>query len=112
MQSQGHTRSLAEGHPLHMTAGGDVDIGPLAWVLDELRKSIDGAIKQMRRFVLESQDSRDADLIALDVGTLRQAKAQLHQACGAMEMVGMPAAALLLQVMEHAAQRYVHKPEN
>ncbi|MEG0052131.1 MAG: Hpt domain-containing protein [Comamonas sp.] len=95
-----------------MAAGGDVDIGPLAWVLDELRKSIDGAIKLMRRFVLESQDARDADLIAIDVGTLRQAKAHLHQACGAMDMVGMPAAALLLQVMEHVAQRYVHKPEN
>ena len=112
MQSQGHTRSLAEGNPLHIAAGGDVDIGPLAWVLDELRKSIDGAIKLMRRFVLESQDARDADLIAVDVGTLRQAKAHLHQACGAMDMVGMPAAALLLQVMEHVAQRYVHKPEN
>lgn len=112
MQSQGHTRSLAEGHPLHTAAGDDVDIGPLAWVLDELRKSIDGAIKQMRRFVLESQDARDADLIAVDVGTLRQAKTYLHQACGAMEMVGMPAAALVLQVMEHAAQRYVHKPES
>ena len=112
MQSQGHTRSLTEGNPLHMAAGGDVDIGPLAWVLDELRKSIDGAIKLMRRFVLESQDARDADLIAVDVGTLRQAKAHLHQACGAMDMVGMPAPALLLQVMEHVAQRYVHKPEN
>ena len=26
------------------------DLGPLAWVLDELRKSLDGAVKAMRRF--------------------------------------------------------------
>ena len=32
------------------------DLGPLAWVLDELRKSLDGATKALRRFV------RDAEL--------------------------------------------------
>ena len=26
---------------------GDQDLGPLAWVLDELRKSLDGAVKAM-----------------------------------------------------------------
>jgi chemosensory pili system protein ChpA (sensor histidine kinase/response regulator) len=27
------------------------DLGPLAWVLDELRKSLEGAAKALKRFV-------------------------------------------------------------
>ena len=30
------------------------DLGPLAWVLDELRKSLDGATKAIRRFVRDA----------------------------------------------------------
>jgi len=31
------------------------DLGPLAWVFDELRKSLDGATKTIKRFVRESE---------------------------------------------------------
>ena len=34
------------------------DLGPLAWVLDELRKSLDGATKAIRRFVRDAELAR------------------------------------------------------
>jgi chemosensory pili system protein ChpA (sensor histidine kinase/response regulator) len=54
------------------------DLGPLAWVFDELRKSLDGANKAIRRFVRETEQSRNNDLEAVDPGSLRLARQQLH----------------------------------
>ncbi|MFN4117449.1 Hpt domain-containing protein [Acidovorax sp.] len=90
---------------------GDHDLGPLAWVLDELRKSLDGAVKAMRRFVRDAETARESDLAALDAGPLRIARQQLHQACGALEMVGMGPPALVLRSMETAVQKFVQRPE-
>ncbi|MFN7153959.1 MAG: Hpt domain-containing protein [Acidovorax sp.] len=90
---------------------GDQDLGPLAWVLDELRKSLDGAVKAMRRFVRDAEAARESDLASLDAGPLRIARQQLHQACGALEMVGMGPPALVLRSMESAVQKFVQRPE-
>ncbi|MFZ3123807.1 MAG: Hpt domain-containing protein [Acidovorax sp.] len=90
---------------------GDQDLGPLAWVLDELRKSLDGAVKAMRRFVRDAELARESDLAALDAGALRIARQQLHQASGALEMVGMGSPALVLRAMESAVQKFVQRPE-
>lgn len=91
-------------------AQADQDLGPLAWVLEELRKSLDSAAKATRRFVREAQEVRESDLAALDSSPLRMAKQHLHQASGALEMVGMPQVALLLRAMESAVQYYVQHP--
>jgi chemosensory pili system protein ChpA (sensor histidine kinase/response regulator) len=90
---------------------GDQDLGPLAWVLDELRKSLGGAVKSMRRFVRDVETANESDLAALDAGALRIARQQLHQASGALEMVGMGPPALVLRAMEAAVQRFVQRPE-
>jgi chemosensory pili system protein ChpA (sensor histidine kinase/response regulator) len=87
------------------------DLGPLAWVLDELRRSLDGATKALRRFVRDAELARGSDLAALDASQLRIARQQLHQAVGALEMVGMPAPAKVLRAMESLAQRFVQRPE-
>ncbi len=92
-------------------AQGEQDLGPLAWVLDELRKSLDGAVKAMRRFVRDAEIARESDLASLDAGPLRIARQQLHQASGALEMVGMAPPALVLRAMETAVQRFVQRPE-
>ncbi|MGD9772694.1 Hpt domain-containing protein [Diaphorobacter sp.] len=92
-------------------ARGEQDLGPLAWVLDELRKSLDGAVKAMRRFVRDAEIARESDLASLDAGPLRIARQQLHQASGALEMVGMEPPALVLRAMETAVQRFVQRPE-
>ena len=87
------------------------DLGPLAWVLDELRKSLDGATKAMRRYVREADLARGSELTELDTSHLRVARQQLHQAVGALEMVGLPAPARVLRGMETLAQRFVQRPE-
>jgi chemosensory pili system protein ChpA (sensor histidine kinase/response regulator) len=87
------------------------DLGPLAWVLDELRKSLDGATKAIRRFVRDAELARGSDLESLDASQLRIARQQLHQAVGALEMVGLGAPAKLLRAMEALAQKFVQRPE-
>jgi chemosensory pili system protein ChpA (sensor histidine kinase/response regulator) len=88
------------------------DLGPLAWVLDELRKSLEGATKALKRFVREAEAARGSDLAALDSSQLRIARQQLHQAVGALEMVGLPGPALVLRAMEIAVQKFVQQPEH
>ncbi|MBT9466957.1 Hpt domain-containing protein [Hydrogenophaga sp.] len=88
------------------------DLGPLAWVFDELRKSLDGANKAIKRFVRETEQSRMDDLQAVDPASLRQARQQLHQAVGALEMVGLGAPAHVLRAMEAAVQRFVQRPQS
>ena len=87
------------------------DLGPLAWVLDELRKSLDGATKAMRRFVRDAELARGSDLTELDASHLRIARQQLHQAVGALEMVGLAAPAKVVRAMEAVAQKFVQRPE-
>ena len=87
------------------------DLGPLAWVLDELKKSLDGATKAMRRFVRDAELARGSDLAALDASQLRIARQQIHQAVGALEMVGFSVPAKVMRVMESLAQKFVQRPE-
>ena len=87
------------------------DLGPLAWVLDELRKSLDGAAKALKRFVREAEAALGSDLATLDASQLRIARQQLHQAVGALEMVGLAGPALVLRAMEAAVQKFVEHPE-
>ncbi|XVJ68664.1 MAG: response regulator [Rhizobacter sp.] len=86
------------------------DLSALAWVHDELRRSLDSAHKSLRRFVKESDAMAGADVDAVDPSVLRSARAQIHQGVGALELVGLSAAATLLRASEAAVQRYVAKP--
>ncbi|MGA8514966.1 MAG: hybrid sensor histidine kinase/response regulator, partial [Burkholderiaceae bacterium] len=87
------------------------DLGPLAWVLDELRKSLDAATKALRRFVRDAEQARGSDLASVDTAQLRNSRQQLHQAVGALEMVGFTQPAIVLRGMEAAVQKFVTKPE-
>ena len=87
------------------------DLGPLAWVLDELRKSLESASKALKRFVRDAEAAKGSDLAAIDASQLRIARQQLHQAVGALEMVGMAGPSLLLRSMESAVQKFIQHPE-
>ena len=91
-------------------AGPASDLGPLAWVFDEVRKSLDSANRALKRFASDVADARESDLSAADPSALRAARSQLHQVVGAMEMVGFHAAASVVRGMEAAVQRFVAKP--
>lgn len=81
------------------------DLGPLAWVIEEIQKSIDITGKSLRRFVHESSAGPE-----VDTGPLRLARQQLHQAVGALQMVGQAAPALVLGAMEFAVQGFAQEP--
>ena len=87
------------------------DLGPLAWVLDELRKSLEAASAALRRFVRDTQLARGTDMAGVDTAPLRLARQQLHQAVGALEMVGMAPPAQMLRSMEAAVQKFIDKPD-
>ena len=100
------TAKVASGTDVQTT-----DLGPLAWVLDELRKSLDAATKALRRYVRDAELARGSDLASVDTGQLRISRQQLHQAVGALEMVGFTGPAVVLRSMENAVQKFVSKPE-
>jgi len=87
------------------------DLGPLAWVLDELRKSLESATSAMRRYVRDAGLARGQDMASVDAGQLRIARQHMHQAVGALEMVGLAAPAQMLRSMEAAVQKFVERPE-
>lgn len=86
------------------------DLGPLAWVLDELRKSLDGAVKSVKLFAHNVAQAGPAGAAALDPVPLRIARQHLHSATGALEMVGMREAALVVRAMETAVHQFVQTP--
>ena len=88
------------------------DLGPLAWVLDETRKSIDLATKSLKRYARDAESARGVDLAAVDASQLRIARQHLHQVVGALDMVGQGVAAQMVRAMETAVQQYVLRPES
>ncbi len=86
------------------------DLSALAWVHEELRRSLDNAHKALRRFVKESEAVSGSDVDAVDPAVLRTARQQIHQGVGALELVGLPAVAVVLRASETAVQRFVAKP--
>lgn len=101
-----HMQEAAQDHELASN-----DLGPLAWVLDELRKSLESASSALRRFVRDAAMARGQDMASVDTGQLRIARQHMHQAVGALEMVGLGAPAHMLRSMEGAAQKFVERPE-
>lgn len=79
------------------------DLGPLAWVIGEVQKTLEGTGKSLRRFARDVASAPDA-------GPLRLARQHLHQAVGALTMVGHKAPALVVGAMEFAVQRFADEP--
>ncbi|HYN62168.1 MAG TPA: Hpt domain-containing protein, partial [Rubrivivax sp.] len=86
------------------------DLSTLAWVHDELRRSLESAHKSLRRYLKEADARSGSDVSAVDPSVLRSARAQLHQGVGALEMIGLPGPARLLRASENAVQRFIAKP--
>ncbi len=104
---------MVTSQPVELNSNGapDTDLGPLAWVLEESRKSIEAASRGIRRFAHEAEAARGVDLASVDASPLRVARQQLHQVVGALEMVGQSVPAGMVRGMEGAVQRLVEHPE-
>ena len=87
------------------------DLSAIAWVHEELRRSLDAAHKSLRRFLKDAEAVSGSDIDSVDPGVLRNARAQIHQGVGALELVGLPAPAIVLRASETAVQRSIAKPQ-
>lgn len=88
------------------------DLSALAWVHEELRKSLETAHKALHRSLKEAAVTGFSDTDALDPAVLRSARQQIHQGVGALELAGLPAGAMLLRASEALVQRYVSRPQS
>jgi chemosensory pili system protein ChpA (sensor histidine kinase/response regulator) len=83
------------------------DLTPLAWVNEELRRTLEGVHKGLRR-TLREYDLRQASN-QLDVAQTRTAlglqATAMHQAGGAVQMVGLREGALVMQANEGLIRR-------
>jgi chemosensory pili system protein ChpA (sensor histidine kinase/response regulator) len=86
------------------------DLSALAWVLDELRRTLDTAGKVLRRHVREGEAAAATGSALPDPAALTQARIQLHQGAGALDLVGLPLAARMLRASEQAVRRLIDKP--
>ncbi|MDD5240704.1 MAG: chemotaxis protein CheA [Sulfuricella sp.] len=68
----------------------ELDIGPLAWVKDEIDQALDRARQNLSGFLAETGD----------VSPLRFCQTHLHQATGAIQMVGLAGAARVSDAIE------------
>ena len=96
-------------NPGALSGPGD-DLSALAWVQGELRKSLDAANKSLRRYLKDTEALGGSDVDAVDPAVLRNARAQIHQGVGALELVGLPGPARLLRACEAAVQRLASRP--
>jgi chemosensory pili system protein ChpA (sensor histidine kinase/response regulator) len=87
------------------------DVSALAWVQGELRRTLDGAHRSLRRYLKEAEASGRSDVDAVDPAILRSARLQIHQGVGALELVGLPSVARVLHASEAAVQRMMNRPE-
>ncbi len=86
------------------------DLSALAWVHEELRKSLDAAHKALRR-CLKDVTQGHSDMDALDPAILRTARQQIHQGVGALELAGLSAGATLLRASEAVVNKFVARPQ-
>ena len=94
------------------TSGPTDDLSSIAWVHEELRRSLEAAHKSLRRFLKDAEAVTGSDIDSVDPGVLRTARSQIHQGVGALELVGLPAAAIVLRASEAAIQRSIAKPQS
>ena len=83
------------------------DLSALAWVQEELRRTLDQAHKSLRRHLreLEQRAGAEPDADAAAPTALLQARTLMHQGAGALEMIGLSAPARFLSASEQAVSR-------
>ena len=88
----------------------EVDMGPLAWLLDQISDNLQSARTALKRAALQQDDGVLGSNQAEKSG-LRAARTQVHQAAGAIELLGFFGAARLMQAAETALDRLIEHPE-
>jgi len=89
---------------------GKKDLGPLAWVLNDLRQSIPLAIMILRRAALASKSGALEREGWQDELNLLSAQRQFEQAAGALAIVGQLETAKILNEAKTAVETFIQKP--
>ena len=92
---------MAEKHDPNQLVGAAPDIAPLAWVIDEIRTSLSDAVTGLTAFVANKQD----------VDQVRNARNQIHQANGALQLLDLRGVALVTEAIEHLTRRFEADPK-
>jgi chemosensory pili system protein ChpA (sensor histidine kinase/response regulator) len=79
-----------------------IDTGPLSWVMGELRSSLERSLESLRAFSKNPED----------VGALRLARSDLHQAHGALQLVDLEGVSLITEEVEHLLEGFESRPED
>lgn len=85
------------------------DLGPLAWVMEELRRSLEAVVAVMRQSARTGPVPLGRSDLQVPVG-LEPARRHLHLSAGALEMVGCAAPARVVAAMEAAVQVFIDEP--
>ena len=86
------------------------DLSTLAWVADELRRTLDNAHKALRRQVRETETApQGTEIDGAASAALQQARVLFHQGAGALDMVGQAEGARMLRASEQAVLRLTQK---
>jgi chemosensory pili system protein ChpA (sensor histidine kinase/response regulator) len=93
---------MPEKHNPNHLVGTAPDVAPLAWVIDEIRTSLDAAVGGLKAFVANKQD----------VDSLRTARNQVHQANGALQLLDLRGVALVTEAMEQVTRQFEAEPKN
>jgi chemosensory pili system protein ChpA (sensor histidine kinase/response regulator) len=82
----------------------------LAWVHDDLRRSLVNATQALRRDLQAAQGAAGAERLAAESAALQQALTPLGQAVGVLALVGLPTLAQVLRAAASAVQRLQTRP--
>ena len=92
---------MAERHDPNQLVGAAPDVAPLAWVIDEIRTSLNEAVNGLKAFVANKQD----------VDSLRNARNQVHQANGALQLLDLRGVALVTEAVEQLTRQFESNPK-
>ena len=88
----------------------ETDMGPLAWLLDQISDNLQSARTALKR-AAQQQDDGVLGSVQAEMTGLRTARTQVHQAAGAIELLGFFGAARLMQAAENALDQLIDHPE-
>ena len=90
-----------EIHDPNQLVGASQDVAPLAWVIDEIRTAFGHTLAGMRAFLGNKQD----------VDSLRDARNQIHQSNGALQLLDLRGVALVTEAVEQLLSRWEAEPD-
>ncbi len=85
------------------------DLSALAWVQEELRRTLDNAHKALRRHLRNLESAPDDAGDVSRSAALTQARNLMHQCVGALELISLAAPARVLRGSENALQRMAQR---